>query len=105
MELRGLDVGIRPWAEYLVSAIRQAGFRVRVTSVLRSRERQAQLYAARLAGRHPYPVAPPGRSAHEWGLAWDMVTEPYGVLYDAGALWRSWGGTWSERDPIHFEVR
>lgn len=27
-----------------------------------------------------------------------------GVLAAAGATWRSWGGTWSEKDPIHFQA-
>lgn len=105
-ELRGLDPELQPAAEYLIGAIREAGYPVRVTSVLRSSERQAALYAEYRAGRHPYPVAPPGRSQHEYGLAWDMVVEPYEILSYVGPVWQSWGGAWGgQGDPIHFGVR
>lgn len=62
---------------------------------------QARLYANR--ARNPYPVAPPGRSKHNYGLAWDMTGDRE-LLRQAGQLWVSWGGRWFESDPIHFEV-
>lgn len=94
---------LRPYAEELVRLIEQNGYRVRITSVVRDPERQAQLYAQR--HRNPYPVAPPGCSQHEYGIAWDMVTEPYDVLFGAGPVWQSLGGSWGGRvDPIHFSV-
>jgi hypothetical protein len=52
-----------------------AGIGGRVTSGLRSTERQAQLYADKLAGRHAGPVAKTGTSDHERGQAIDV---PYG---------------------------
>lgn len=71
----------------------------------RSRAQQSLLYRRYLSGRATFPAAPPGRSKHEYGLAWDMVTEPYSALYTLGAWWRQLGGTWGgERDPIHFEA-
>ncbi|MHC4067808.1 MAG: M15 family metallopeptidase [Planctomycetota bacterium] len=103
-ELRGLHPELMPYGELLLRIIRDAGYTVRVTSVFRSLEKQAQLYRLRQAGKWPYPVAPPGGSKHNYGLAWDMVTEPYDLLQDAGRVWRSWGGRWGEGDPIHFEV-
>jgi hypothetical protein len=53
-----------------------AGIGGRVTSGLRSTERQAQLYADKLAGRHAGPVAKPGTSDHERGQAIDVAYGP-----------------------------
>jgi len=94
---RGLQPWLRPYAEYLVAHFPSA----RVTSVYRSRTAQLQLWNARAS--NPYPVAPPGRSMHEQRRAWDMVADQ-ATLARAGALWRSWGGTWSPSDPIHFQA-
>lgn len=41
----------------------------------RSSEQQAALYADHLAGRHPAPVAPPGKSYHEQGEAFDISSD------------------------------
>lgn len=75
--------------------------RLTVTSVYRSRTEQYRLWNNR--ANNPFPVAPPGSSYHEYGRAWDMVGDR-DELERAGALWRSWGGTWGERDPIHFQA-
>lgn len=92
IELRGLHEGLRPWAEYALALGRYYGVNPRVTSVRRSWAQQQQLYdryrASVAAGtyRKPggvqYPAAPPGRSAHAWGLAWDSV-----VPREQLALW------------------
>ena len=99
--LSGLLPELQPYAQYLVSAFPS----LRVTSVYRSHTEQLELYRAR--ARNPYPVAPPGRSYHEYRRAWDMVG-PEEDLRRAGAIWESWGGRWGGRfhrlDPIHFEV-
>lgn len=95
----GLQPWLRPYAEYLLSAFPSGTFTV--TSVFRSLSDQARLYANR--ARNPYPVAPPGRSKHNHGLAWDM-TGPTEALRRAGEIWRAWGGKWYKSDPIHFEV-
>ncbi|MEZ0495398.1 hypothetical protein [Sphingomonas sp. IW22] len=50
----------------------------RVTSGVRSTERQAQIYADAQAGRHRGPVARPGTSAHEPGGAYDAIDVAYG---------------------------
>lgn len=76
----------------------------RVTSTRRSHSQQKALYAAFLAGKAQYPVAPPGSSKHELGLAVDIVTQPMSVLPHLGAWWNSIGGTWRPSDPIHFEI-
>jgi hypothetical protein len=104
--LSGLQPWLRPYAEWLVSAAPYAGATsVRITSVRRSRAQQQQLYNNYLAGRSRFPAAPPGRSKHEYGLAFDMVTEPYSALATLGAWWRSLGGEWSPTDEIHFAAK
>ena len=61
-----------------------------------------QLYNAFLRGEARYPVAPPGQSFHEYGLAFDYVAPE--VQAQLGELWQSVGGTWSPQDDIHFQV-
>lgn len=95
--LGGLQPWLRPYAEYLVRHFPE----LRVTSVYRSYSEQLTLWLNR--SRNPYPVAPPGQSWHEYGRAWDM-SGPVSSLKRAGAVWRSWGGTWSESDTIHFQA-
>jgi len=89
---------MRPWAEALASA-----YGLTVTSVRRSRTEQLALWNNRR--NNPYPVAPPGTSKHERGLAFD-ATAAEAVLAQAGRTWQAWGGKWggSYGDPIHFEV-
>ena len=41
---------------------------------------------------------------HELGRAFDIVTEPYDVLYTLGKWWREVGGFWSPTDEIHFQA-
>ncbi len=48
----------------------------KVSSGSRSREKQEQLYADKLAGRHAGPVAKPGTSDHERGQAIDIQFAP-----------------------------
>jgi len=104
--LKGLQPWLRPYAEWLVSAAPYAGAKsVRVTSVRRSRAQQQQLYNNYLAGRSSFPAAPPGRSKHEYGLAFDMVTEPFSALDTLGAWWQQLGGEWSPTDRIHFAAK
>jgi len=63
------------------------------------------LYARFLRGANPFPVAPPGTSAHETGEAFDLLVTPVDYLPDLGALWISWGGQWGgNRDPVHFQL-
>lgn len=78
---------------------------MRVTSVRRSKAQQAQLYQNFLAGRSSFPAAPPGKSKHEFGLAFDMVTEPSSALVTLGSWWKQLGGEWSDTDPIHFAAK
>ena len=103
--LSELDPELVPWANQLVGEASARGYSPRVTSTVRTHGEQARLYRRFVAGTWPYPVAPPGQSAHEYGWAFDMVTEPFDALAELGALWESWGGTYGgSRDRVHFEL-
>jgi hypothetical protein len=92
-------------ARALVDAAGSARLNPRVTSTLRSRAEQKRLYDRYLQGLQRLPVAPPGRSAHEFGYAFDMIVTPWEALTDVGYTWQSWGGVWGGEfnDPVHFE--
>lgn len=91
-------------ARELVDAAGSAGLLPRVTSTRRSRAAQVRLYRRWQSGLSPYPAAPPGTSAHEFGYAFDLVVTPFESLGDVGYTWESWGGVWGgEKDPVHFE--
>lgn len=80
---------------------RLLGRPVPVTSGYRSFAEQVALYARR--SRSPYPVAPPGRSMHERGLAVDVpssfVPTLLGVARAAGLC-----RPYPKSDPVHFEI-
>ncbi len=96
-----LDVGFRPWAEYLFRVAQFNGLEPILTSGYRSISAQKRLYDRWLRGAHPLPVAPPGRSYHNYGLAIDMVSKNNAAL---GRLWETWGGKWGgTRDSVHFQ--
>ncbi len=104
--LRALDGDFFPFADALVREAGMAGLAPRVTSTRRSRAEQQRLYDRFLRGESQYPVALPGTSAHEFGLAIDLIVTPYEALSDLGEMWESWGGSWGghKRDPIHFQA-
>jgi len=51
-----------------------------------------------------YTPSKPGQSMHNYGLAFD-VGGPAEERAWLGAIWNSWGGQWSTRDHVHFQVR
>lgn len=98
-----LDPRFRPAAEWLFYVAQYNRLNPILTSAYRSRTDQQRLYNRYLRGEMPYPVAPPGRSLHNFGLAIDMVSRNNAAL---GAYWESLGGVWGgKRDPVHFGVR
>lgn len=101
-----MDPGVRSIADAFIRFLKREGVSVTVTSTRRSLDKQAQLYRDYLAGRSKYPAAPPGKSTHGAGLAFDLKLDP--PLYQAaGAVWEAIGFTWGGRfkDPIHFDFR
>lgn len=104
--LRSLDPDVYPIARTFVGILERAGVRVTVTSTRRDLDKQAALYRKCQRTRCPYPVAPPGRSTHAPGWAFDLHLDPP-VYREAGELWESLGFTWGGRfkDQVHFDVR
>lgn len=87
-------------------ALQRAGITVTVTSTRRDLDQQRRLYEAYKSGRSRFPAAPPGRSTHGLGIAFDLHLDP--PLYNVvGPIWESLGYTWGGRfrDPIHFDFR
>ena len=73
MSLAGLVSWARPAARWALDVARYYGVPVTVTSVKRSRRKQAELRRAWEEGRSPWPANRPGESAHEFGMAWDST--------------------------------
>ncbi len=104
--LSGLDPDLAAAGRALDDAVRQSGFVGAFTSGLRSSSEQGRLYRRYLAGRSQFPAVPPGASAHQYGLAFDYIVRPFQVELQRqiGEIWVSWGGGWSPRDSVHFEL-
>jgi len=99
--IRGLQPWLTPWAAWLYRAAEMNGLRPRITSTFRSYQHQAILYDRAQRGQTSYPVAPPGKSLHQYGRAFDMTsTDPEWLGY----LWKSVGGRWYASDSVHFEA-
>lgn len=75
---------------------------IEINSGFRSREKQAQLYANRAS--NPNPVAPPGHSLHERGLAADGTVGgvPLGRL--PAAVLKRFGLASVPGDPVHIQI-
>jgi len=102
----GLTPDLVPYAEALYSAANQYGDQPRVLSAFRSIRQQDLLYKAWLSGRSSIVAAPPGRSLHNYGHAFDLkVNSPEAQAW-LGAVWKSWGGRWGGdfNDPNHFDT-
>lgn len=108
---RCLDHRFRPMAEALLKLARKFG-PYHITSSCRSMAEQTRLYQAYLQGQNEFPVAPPGKSAHQRGLAIDIARDdmdPYQDLF-LQLLGSQWAAAspqlvWDKSDPIHFEYR
>lgn len=111
--LTGLHPEVRERADWALAVAEYFNVPVTVTSGFRSTEAQARLYRNYQRclqrgdfGRTPecqFPAAPPGTSAHEYGLAWDSVTEP--EFQDWWTYVREYAGFRVLRnDIIHAEV-
>jgi len=93
---------VRRWNAF-ESFVRSHGYEITVTSGFRSIEKQRQLFEARRRGEHPFPVARPGCSEHNHGLAVDAVTSlpdrfiaPVAKYF--GLVWAGKG------DAVHYGV-
>jgi len=110
-DLRTLHPHFTPWAKELYRYGKLLDSRLVVTSALRTSAKQQRLYADWRSGKSLIPAAPPGKSLHEYGLAFDMarlgedpLTDP--LLNWLGRVWEYWGGRYGgTRDPVHYEPR
>lgn len=81
----------------LLRYAKSVGIKYVVTSKGRSREKQSQLYAS----DNRFPVAAPGKSQHQYGLAWDISFDlDNNAVF--GQFWREAGYGWDSDDPVHF---
>ena len=98
-------------ARWLLELGRQYDPLLVVTSARRSIQKQQQLYDRYLRGETVIPAAPPGRSLHGHGLAFDLARIGKNPLDDPllnwlGEVWEYIGGKYGgRRDPVHFQVR
>jgi len=110
-DLKLLHPQLVPVAKYLYAIGKYYDPLLVVTSGFRSSAKQAKLYAKWLSGESQIPAAPPGRSLHGYGLAFDLARigkNPFDdpLLAWLGQVWESWGGRHGgRRDPVHFQVR
>lgn len=110
-DLKKLAPYLQPYAQYLYKIGKYYDPLLMVTSGFRSPRKQAQLYEAYIRGSSRIPAAPPGRSLHGYGLAFDLARigkDPFNdpLLNWLGAVWESWGGQYGgQRDPVHFQAR
>lgn len=110
-DLRTLRRDLVPWAKYLYEIGKSYDPLLVVTSAYRSPQKQQKLYQRWITGQSEIPAAPPGRSLHGHGLAFDLARigkNPIGdpLLHWLGAVWESWGGKHGGvRDPVHFQIR
>lgn len=110
-DLNRLNPQLIPWAKWLLEVGRYYDSRLVVTSGFRDSKKQAQLYERWVSGASAIPAAPPGRSLHNYGLAFDLArlgVDPFEdpLLQWLGSLWSQLGGVYGGvTDPVHFGVR
>ena len=109
-DLNTLVPGLVPWAKWIHKVGQDLDGRLVVTSARRSFAKQVELYWKWQKGYSKIPAAPPGKSLHQQGLAFDMARVGVDPLSDPllaylGYWWEHYGGKWGgERDPVHFQV-
>lgn len=103
-KLDGLSPYFRPWIDWLLYFADQQGVTVTVLSGYRDLEDQRRAAAqAKAAGR---PSAAPGRSAHNFGLAVDLMAGNHSTSSDHRwlmSVWKAMGGSFYPKDAPHFE--
>lgn len=110
-DLNTLDYRLVPYAKWIYAVGKYYQPKLVVTSAFRSPADQQRLRFKWLTGQSPIPAAPPGRSLHNFGLAFDLASlgvDPFEdpVLPPLGRLWQSIGGAYGGVcDPVHFAVK
>jgi len=110
-DLNTLDARLIPWAKWIYRVGKMQSPLLVVTSARRSPWKQRELWDRYQRGESAIPAAPPGRSLHEHGLAFDLARigkDPLGdpLLAWLGQVWEYYGGRHGgARDPVHFQPR
>jgi LAS superfamily LD-carboxypeptidase LdcB len=101
IDTTGFDPAFGKGIWELASAVEAQGGHVTFSSGVRSTQKQAELYANR--GSNPNPVAKPGTSLHERGLAADLTgdAKTMALLHK---LAPQFGITGIDGDPVHFQL-
>ena len=102
VKIYGLYPPWRDWCGWALDELDALGYSPQVTSGRRSTREQARLYQLYIAGRSRLPAAPPGRSAHEYGLAID-VWAGNGQQGSMMELLEGWGGELVPNDAPHVQ--
>ena len=110
--LAGLHPRFARAVEALLAYMRATDSRFVVTSGLRTRAEQEELWAKFQRGDpgQPFRPLPPGKSQHERGFAVDIARFGRDARTDDdlrswGRWWQTLGGVWGgEQDPVHFEA-
>ena len=97
VNLEGLDPRIQ---RNLANFMKDNPYGGRVTSGFRSYEEQAALYNS----NNPYPVAKPGTSRHERGIAFDASGSPQAMEWFAKNAAQYGFHQPVANDPVHFEM-
>jgi len=109
--ISSLVPALQPWAQWIFRYGQGIDGKLVITSARRSMAKQAELRAKYLRGESAIYAAPPGQSAHQVGLAFDMARIGVDPLDDwllmwLGKWWTYYGGRHGgAKDPVHFGVR
>ena len=104
-DISGLSPGLAQALQQAAAEYNQiTGRTVEVTSAVRDRAKQAELYEAYVSGKSKFPAAPPGGSKHELGHAVD-ISQAVADDMDRMGLLKKYGLSRPvANDPVHLEV-
>ena len=104
LSLLSLPSDVRLAVNRARAAARIRGFEAVITSTFRTRAEQQSLFDQFQLGVRSFPVARPGTSRHEFGLAVDMVAVPPSRIQDLVTIMQSVGFQWAgPSDTVHFD--
>ena len=105
LNIQGIDSTLQgKLAAALAEYKEKTGKTATITSGVRSREEQERLYQRYLSGQNPYPVARPGTSRHERGIAVDINRADADAMDSLGILQRHGLHRPVANDPVHIEA-
>jgi len=110
-DLRSLQPWLQPWAYWIFDWGKSWNPKLVVTSARRDWWKQFRLYQDWITGKSAIPAAPPGKSKHQLGEAFDLASIGIDPFEDEslpvlGYWWQYYGGLYGgTKDPVHFGVR